>query len=82
MSKKQITKGQVGNALTSTAANHILGVTNDIFDEEQQEYQQELNKRFLAAIGSGGGSDIKIDPAAPYTPVDPLSALIPNPTPL
>lgn len=50
MSKKQITKGQVGNALTSTAADHILGVTNDIFDEEQQEYQQELNRRLLQGV--------------------------------
>lgn len=44
MAKKNIAKGKIGNALTSVASDHIVAVTNDIFDEEQQEYQQPLNK--------------------------------------
>lgn len=50
MSKKQITKGLVGNALTSTAADHILGVADDIFDEEQQRYQSEINRSLKQSI--------------------------------
>lgn len=50
MSKKQITKGQVGNALTSTAADHILAVADDVFDEDVQLYQSEINRSLKQGI--------------------------------
>lgn len=44
-----ITKGKIGNALTSTAADHIVAVANDIYDESESKYQSELNSEFSAA---------------------------------
>ena len=40
-----IAKGKIGNALTSTAKDHVVVVTNDIYDEELNEYQSVLNKK-------------------------------------
>lgn len=48
----EIAKGKIGNALTSTAKNHIVAVANDLYDEELNKYQSELNKQFI----EGGGS--------------------------
>lgn len=91
MSKKQITKGQVGNALTSTAADHILGVADDIFDEEQQRYQSEIN-RMVFELNDGVLNVIKDDVIYPdvvfdnHTPVDPFEGIdppdLPEPTKL
>lgn len=47
----EIAKGKIGNALTSTAKNHVVAVTNDLYDEELNKYQSELNKQFI----EGGG---------------------------
>lgn len=47
----EIAKGKIGNALTSTAKNHVVAVANDLYDEELGMYQSELNKK----IGQGGG---------------------------
>lgn len=47
MANINIVKGEIGNALTSVAPNHILGVANDIFDENQQRYQQDINTELL-----------------------------------
>ena len=44
-----ITKGKIGNALTSTASDHIVAVANDIYDEAKNKYQSELNSEFMAA---------------------------------
>lgn len=41
----EIAKGKIGNALTSTAKNHVVVVSNDIYDEELNEYQSVLNKK-------------------------------------
>lgn len=41
----EIAKGKIGNALTSTAKNHIVAVANDLYDEELNKYQSELNKQ-------------------------------------
>lgn len=46
----EIAKGKIGNALTSTAKDHVVAVANDLYDEELEMYQSELNKR----IGEGG----------------------------
>lgn len=40
----EIVKGKIGNALTSTAADHVVAVANDIYDESQKQYQNELNQ--------------------------------------
>lgn len=39
-----ISKGKIGNALTSTADNHVVAVANDIYDEERGKYQSEINQ--------------------------------------
>lgn len=39
-----IVKGKIGNALESVAPNHILGVTADIYDEEREQYQSDINE--------------------------------------
>lgn len=49
----EIAKGKIGNALTSTAKNHVVAVANDLYDEELGMYQSELNKR----IGNSGSVD-------------------------
>ncbi len=43
MGKLNITKGKIGNALESTAMNHVVAVANDIYDEDLEKYQKELN---------------------------------------
>lgn len=40
----KIAKGQVGQALTSSADNHIIAVAADIYDEALQEYQTVINQ--------------------------------------
>lgn len=43
-----ITKGQIGNALTSVATDHVVAVTNDIYDEAIGRYQSDLNGRYYS----------------------------------
>lgn len=38
-----ITKGKIGNALTSAAADHVVAVAADIYDETAQQYQSQIN---------------------------------------
>lgn len=45
MSTKNIAFGEIANALKSTAADHILGVANDIYDENLGFYQSEINPK-------------------------------------
>ena len=40
----EISKTEIGNALTSADDNHILATANDIYDETQQAYQSEINE--------------------------------------
>lgn len=47
---KDIAKGEIGNALTSTASNHIVAVADEIYDEEQKGYQSEINKETKKSI--------------------------------
>jgi hypothetical protein len=39
----KIAKGKIGNALTSTAKDHVVAVANDLYDEKLNKYQSELN---------------------------------------
>ena len=41
--KLKRTKGNIGNALHSTAKDHITTVADEIFDEDKQKYQSEIN---------------------------------------
>lgn len=41
--KLKITKGNIGNALHSTAKDHVSVVSDDVFDEDKQEYQSKIN---------------------------------------
>lgn len=43
----EIAKGKIGNALTSTASDHVVAVTADIYDEKQERYQEDINKYLL-----------------------------------
>ena len=49
---KKIIKGKIGNAITSVAEDHIVVVSDDIFDEKHQKYQSEIND--IAMSGGGG----------------------------
>lgn len=49
----EIVKGKIGNALTSTAADHVVAVADDIFDEELEKYQSVLN-RLMAIMDENG----------------------------
>lgn len=52
---KKIIKGKIGNAITSVAEDHIVVVSDDVFDEKHQMYQSEIND--IAMSGGGGGSE-------------------------
>lgn len=43
--------GLIGNALKSTAADHIVAVSEDLYDNDLGMYQSEINK---SLIGNGG----------------------------
>ena len=49
-----IVKGKIGNAITSIAEDHIVVVSDDVFDEKHQMYQSEIND---IAMSGGGGSE-------------------------
>ena len=51
---KKIIKGKIGNAITSVAEDHIVVVSDDVFDEKHQMYQSEIND---IAMSGGGGSE-------------------------
>ena len=51
---KKIIKGKIGNAITSVAEDHIVVVSEDVFDEKHQMYQSEIN---YIAMSGGGGSE-------------------------
>ena len=45
--------GLIGNALKSTAADHIVAVAEDLYDERSGLYQSEINRVALQGGGSG-----------------------------
>lgn len=52
--KLKIAKGDIGNALHSTAKDHVAVVAYETFDEELQEYQSVLNE--LSVIKDADGN--------------------------
>ena len=38
-----IVKGEIGNALTSVAKDHVVATTNDLYDEKLNMYQEDIN---------------------------------------
>lgn len=51
MENRNIVKGQIGNALQSVAPDHIIAVSEDVFSEERQQYQNEVNKSLEVLTG-------------------------------
>ena len=47
--------GLIGNALKSTAADHIVAVADDLYDENCGKYQSEINQMVLQ--GGTGSSN-------------------------
>lgn len=45
MTDRVIVKGDIGNALHSLAPDHITATSNEVFDETQQQYQDDLNAK-------------------------------------
>ena len=43
----EIVKGKIGNAITSTASDHVVAVAHDIYDEQQERYQDDINNYLL-----------------------------------
>lgn len=44
MAKKlKIAKGNIGNALHSIAKDHVTTFVDEVFDEDNQKYQSEIN---------------------------------------
>lgn len=44
MARRNIVKGNIGNALHSVAPDHITTTADEIFDEESQMYQNDINR--------------------------------------
>ena len=47
---KKIIKGKIGNAITSVADDHIVVVSEDVFDEKYQMYQSEINDIAMSGV--------------------------------
>lgn len=41
--KLKIAKGNIGNALHSTAKDHVTTFVDEVFDEDKQKYLSEIN---------------------------------------
>ena len=41
--KLKIAKGNIGNALHSIAKDHVTTFVDEVFDEDNQKYQSEIN---------------------------------------
>ena len=41
--KLKIAKGNIGNALHSTDKDHVTTFVDEVFDEDKQKYQSEIN---------------------------------------
>ena len=41
--KLKIVKGNIGNALHSIAKDHVTTFVDEVFDEDKQKYQSEIN---------------------------------------
>jgi len=47
MSNPVIVKSVLGNAITSSAEGHVIAVANDIYDEDLEMYQKEINQKVI-----------------------------------
>ena len=47
---KKIIKGKIGNAITSVAEDHIVVVSEDVYDEKHQKYQSEINDIAMSGV--------------------------------
>jgi hypothetical protein len=47
MDKPAIVKSVLGNAITSSAEGHIIAVANDVYDEDLELYQKEINQKVI-----------------------------------
>ena len=47
MSKPVIVKSVLGNAITSSAEGNVIAVANDIYDEDLEMYQKEINQKVI-----------------------------------
>lgn len=56
MADKVITFGKIGNALKSVANDHIVAVTEDLFDETEQKYQKDINSEVRESIKNNSES--------------------------
>ena len=45
-----IAKANIGNALTSSASNHVVAVSSDIYDEDVEMYQSDINSSYRAEL--------------------------------
>ena len=41
--KLKIAKGNIGNAMHSTAKDHVTTFVDEVFDEDNQKYQSDIN---------------------------------------
>ena len=41
--KLKIVKGNIGNAIHSTAKDHVTTFVDEVFDEDSQKYQSDIN---------------------------------------
>ena len=59
-----IIKGKIGNALTSTATNHVVAVSKDIYDESMNKYQSKINtesqNKFTELVAAINDNDDRI----------------------
>lgn len=58
MSKPVIVKSVLGNAITSSAEGHVIAVANDVYDEDLEMYQKEINQKVIN-LEPGG---VNVDP--------------------
>lgn len=69
-----IAKAKVAQALGSSAADHIIAVAADVYDEAKQKYQSEINENVESRVSelekggggesfSGSASDVTFNPA-------------------
>jgi hypothetical protein len=47
MSNPVIVKSVLGNAITSSAEGHVIAVANDVYDEDLELYQKEINQKVI-----------------------------------
>lgn len=44
----EIVKSKMANALTSADSNHVIAVADDVYDEDKEKYQSEINDQLMA----------------------------------